>query len=91
MWPVTLSGRLPIVALVSRYLTNKLMGRRSISWCYPKAALIKMTCAILILSGISPTLVGLSLSKRQVTYVLLTRSPVYLGIRRIPFSLTCMC
>src|SRR5690606_29001652 len=27
VWPSTLSGRLPIVALVSRYLTNKLMGR----------------------------------------------------------------
>ena len=27
VWPVTLSGRLPIVALVSRYLTNQLMGR----------------------------------------------------------------
>ena len=27
VWPYTLSGRLPIVALVSRYLTNKLMGR----------------------------------------------------------------
>ncbi len=26
MWPVTLSGRLPIVALVSRYFTNKLIG-----------------------------------------------------------------
>ncbi len=32
VWPITLSGRLPIVALVSRYLTNKLMGRRSIRW-----------------------------------------------------------
>ncbi len=30
VWPITLSGRLPIVALVSHYLTNKLMGRRSI-------------------------------------------------------------
>src|SRR5690625_7798723 len=30
VWPSTLSGRLPIVALVSRYLTNKLMGRRTI-------------------------------------------------------------
>ncbi len=30
VWPVTLSGRLPIVALVSFYLTNKLMGRKSI-------------------------------------------------------------
>ncbi len=27
VWPFTLSGRLPIDALVSRYLTNKLMGR----------------------------------------------------------------
>ncbi len=27
VWPATLSGRLPIEALVSRYLTNKLMGR----------------------------------------------------------------
>ena len=27
MWPFTLSGRLPIAALVSHYLTNKLIGR----------------------------------------------------------------
>ena len=27
MWPITLSGRLPIVDLVGRYLTNYLMGR----------------------------------------------------------------
>jgi hypothetical protein len=32
VWPVTLSGRLPIEVLVSRYLTNKLMGRRFILW-----------------------------------------------------------
>ena len=31
MWPVTLSGRLPVVALVSRYLTNKLIGRELLS------------------------------------------------------------
>ncbi len=30
VWPITLSGRLPIVALVSLYLTNKLMGREPI-------------------------------------------------------------
>ncbi len=30
MWPDTLSGRLPIVALVSLYLTNKLIGRGAI-------------------------------------------------------------
>ncbi len=31
MWPVTLSGRLPIAALVGHYPTNKLMGRGLIS------------------------------------------------------------
>ena len=30
MWPFNLSVRLPIVALVGRYLTNKLIGRESI-------------------------------------------------------------
>jgi hypothetical protein len=42
VWPITLSGRLPIVALVSRYLTNKLMGRGFLPWrmleaeaCFP--------------------------------------------------------
>ena len=30
MWPVTLSGRLPVEALVSHYLTNKLIGREFI-------------------------------------------------------------
>ena len=30
MWPTTLSGRLPVVGLVSRYLTNYLMGREPI-------------------------------------------------------------
>ena len=30
MWPSALSGRLPIVALVSHYPTNKLIGRGSL-------------------------------------------------------------
>ncbi len=30
VWPITLSGRLPISVLVSHYPTNKLMGRRLI-------------------------------------------------------------
>jgi hypothetical protein len=30
VWPVTLSGRLPVEALVSHYLTNKLIGRELI-------------------------------------------------------------
>ncbi len=37
VWPFTLSGRLPIVALVGRYPTNKLMGRGSIlKWQLPR-------------------------------------------------------
>src|ERR1700709_1394438 len=31
VWPVALSGRLPVVALVGRYPTNKLIGRGPIS------------------------------------------------------------
>ena len=30
VWPVALSGRLPVVALVGRYPTNKLIGREPI-------------------------------------------------------------
>ena len=32
MWPVTLSGRLPVNALVGHYPTNKLIGRDTISY-----------------------------------------------------------
>jgi hypothetical protein len=31
VWPIILSDRLPIAALVSRYLTNKLIGRGPIT------------------------------------------------------------
>ena len=53
MWPITLSGRLPIVGLVGRYLTNYLIGRELIhirynlllqrdasSWSYAVLAVI---------------------------------------------------
>ena len=30
LWPSTLSGRLPIIALVGRYPTNKLIGRKAL-------------------------------------------------------------
>ncbi len=32
MWLLILSDQLPIVALVGRYLTNQLIGRRPILW-----------------------------------------------------------
>ena len=31
MWLIVLSDQLPVVALVGRYLTNKLIGRETIS------------------------------------------------------------
>ncbi len=37
VWPDTLSGRLPIVALVSRYLTNKLISRGLLLKWHPKS------------------------------------------------------
>ncbi|MAW68476.1 MAG: hypothetical protein CMG10_01825 [Candidatus Marinimicrobia bacterium] len=76
MWLIILSDQLPIIALVSRYLTNKLIGRRPILKCEPKPALTKFSKENTALSGISPGFPGLSQSPRQVAYVLLTRSPV---------------
>jgi hypothetical protein len=51
VWPFTLSGRLPIVALVSRYLTNQLMGRGPI--LKRIASFFNRRCPRLKLSGIS--------------------------------------
>ncbi len=39
MWLIVLSDQLPIVALVSLYLTNKLMGRGPIPMRRPKLPL----------------------------------------------------
>jgi hypothetical protein len=40
VWLIVLSDQLPIVALVSRYLTNKLMGRGPVSMRRPKLPLL---------------------------------------------------
>ena len=40
MWLIVLSDQLPIVALVSRYLTNKLMGRGPIPMRRPKLSFL---------------------------------------------------
>ena len=39
VWLIVLSDQLPIVALVSRYLTNKLMGRGPVPMRRPKLSL----------------------------------------------------
>ena len=47
MWPVTLSGRLLIVALVGRYLTNQLIRRGSISYHRSFSHCIMRCCALM--------------------------------------------
>ena len=51
MWPITLSGRLPIAVLVGRYLTNELIGRE----LTPQriAPLTSLSCDSVVLCGIS--------------------------------------
>ncbi len=46
VWPIDLSVRLPVLALVSRYLTNKLIGHRPL--------LRRRDCSQLLSLGISP-------------------------------------
>ena len=74
MWPITLSGRLPIVDLVGRYLTNYLIGREPTP--YRIAPLTPRGCPLVVLCGISTTFAVLSPCKGQVAHALLTRPPL---------------
>ena len=53
VWLIILSDQLPVFALVSRYLTNKLMGRRLILWWCFEAPLTALTVVSVVLRGIS--------------------------------------
>ena len=88
MWPVTLSGRLPVVALVSRYLTNKLIGRELIL-DRKTFHLEKMPSKVV--SGISYSFPQLSQSQGQIAHVLLTRSPLIQQSKLRFHRSTCMC
>ena len=88
MWPVALSGRLPVVALVSHYLTNKLIGRESIP---DRKTFHPLHMHARVISGISSGFPGLSQSLGQVTHVLLTRSPLIEGSKLPCHRSTCMC
>ena len=88
MWPFNLSVRLPIVALVGRYLTNWLIGRESIFQRI--APLILKPCDSKMSCGISVRFQTLSPSERQVPHALLTRPPLELpkaSFRQSPFDL----
>ena len=76
MWPITLSGRLPIVGLVGRYLTNYLMGRELTSDRI--APLTPVPCGTVVSCGISATFAALSPCLRQIAHALLTRPPLKL-------------
>ena len=85
MWPITLSGRLRIVALVSRYPTNQLMRRESIS--NRIAPFTPPSCDGVVLYRINCNFSQVSRCLRQVTHALLTRSP----LRHCCLRSTCMC
>ena len=74
MWPITLSGRLPIVDLVGRYLTNYLIGREPT--LHRIAPLTPVRCLPVVLCGISTTFAVLSPCEGQVAHALLTRPPL---------------
>ncbi len=88
VWPATLSGRLSIGALVSHYLTNKLMDRGPIPQ-RPKP-LIFWRCRQKMLFGIRPSFEGLSPTEGQVAHVLRTVRRFTLPRKRGISRSTCM-
>ena len=80
VWLVVLSDQLPVLALVSRYLTNLLIGRGLIMkrQALRSPALIVRRCLPIITSGISSPFSELSPTSRQITHVLRTLTPLQL-------------
>ena len=87
VWPDTLSGRLPVVALVGHHPTNKLIGRGPIPH---RKSFPPQGMRLEVLSGIRPSFPGLSRSGGQVTHVLLTRSPLESPQRALSVRLACV-
>ncbi len=87
VWPDTLSGRLPVVALVGHHPTNKLIGRGPIPHrkSFPPHHMHGV-----VLSGIRPSFPSLSRSAGQITHVLLTRSPLEYLRRDLSVRLACV-
>src|ERR1700749_2729352 len=87
VWPDTLSGRLPVVALVGRHPTNKLIGRGPIPHrkSFPPKGM-----RLMVLSGIRPSFPGLSRSAGQIAHVLLPSSPLECLRRDLSVRLPCV-
>ena len=98
MWPITLSGRLPIVDLVGRYLTNYLIGREPTP--YRITPLTPAGCPAVVSCCIRIPFEILSPCRGQVAHALLTRPPLEhyifqsnrnLHVRRnVPARLACV-
>ena len=88
MWPITLSGRLPIVALVGRYLTNQLIGRELTP--YRIAPLTPEPCGSVVSCGISNCFQLLSPCMGQIAHALLTRPPLENPRRAFPARRACV-
>ena len=74
MWPITLSGRLPIAGLVGRYLTNYLIGRElTLDRISP---FTPVPCGTVVLCGISNCFQLVSRRQGQIAHALLTRPPL---------------
>ena len=87
MWPFTLSVRLLIVDLVSRYPTNYLIRREPIF--HRVAPLVYKPCDPYTSCGISDRFQSLSRFERQVAHALLTRPPLIRD--RSPFTVRLEC
>ena len=85
VWGTTLSGPLPVVGLVSFYLTNYLMGRSPLP--QPRKFIDSLLITVK-LCGISSSFPELSPAEGQVSYVLRTRSP--LSVLLHPVRLACI-
>ena len=73
MWPVALSGRLPVNALVVPYTTNKLIGHDPIPYRKNLSHTTMRQCGT---CGITTRFQELFRSTGQVGHALLTRSPL---------------
>ena len=88
MRPINLSVRLPIVDLVSRYLTNYLIGRESIFQRI--APLTTEPCGSVVSCGISDRFQSLFPTEGQVAHALLARPPLSYSkiLPKVSFEIT---
>ena len=88
MWPVALSGRLPVVGSVGRYPADYLIGRDPIPYRYN---LSRHPMRGVGASGITTRFQELFRCMGQVGHALLTRSPLSPPSKLDGSRSTCMC